>query len=83
MKPARLRVAAAALAGALVATCLPADDRPVPASVLLMAQPSEGTKSGFTSADDWRVEVERMLTALGDVDLDDDAEGSGSCTAYS
>ncbi len=48
-----------------------------------MAQPSEGTKSGFTSADDWRVEVERMLTALGDVDLDDDAEGSGSCTAYS
>ncbi len=83
MKPARLRVAAAALAGALVATCLPADDRPVPASVLVMAQPSEGTRNGFTSEDGWHVEIGRMLTALGDVDLNDDAEGSGSCTPYS
>ncbi len=69
-------------AGSLMGACLPADTRPVPASVLLMAQPSEATKSGFTSDDGWHVEVERMLTALGGVSLSSPGD-SGSCVSYS
>lgn len=77
------RCVALAAAAGLVATCLPADDRPVPGSVLVMAEPSEATKHGFTSSDDWEVKFDRVLLALGDVDLDDAVEDSGLCTAYS
>lgn len=69
--------------GVLFAACLPADNRPVPSSVLVLAEPSEATKNGFVSDDNWEVKFDRVLLTLGDVDLDDDAEDSGSCVAYS
>jgi hypothetical protein len=61
----------------MFAACLPADNRPVPASILVTAQPSEATKHGFVTDDGWEVKFDRVLLALGDVDLDDDAEDSG------
>ncbi|MBL8743646.1 MAG: hypothetical protein JNK04_21200 [Myxococcales bacterium] len=55
----------------------------MPASVLVTAEPSDATKSGFVTDDGWTVEFERVLLALGDVDLEDTVEGSGACSAYS
>jgi hypothetical protein len=67
----------------LLVGCLPADNRPVPASILVTAEPSDATKSGFVTDDGWEVKFDRVLLALGDVDLDEDAEDSGSCASYS
>lgn len=74
------------LSTSLAIGCLPADSRPTPGSVFVSAQPSEATRSGFTTADGWQVRFETFLTALGDVDLDNpDEDGAepGPCNQYS
>lgn len=76
------------LRGCLVAAslsgCLPADSRPEPARVFVTAEPSEGTRNGFTTADGWFVRFDRFVTAVGDVDLDGPAgRDDTSCNGYS
>jgi len=67
----------------VVGACLPSDNRPVPASILVTVEPSEATKNGFTSIDGWQITFDRVLVALGDVDLDDADETATACNAYS
>jgi hypothetical protein len=64
--------------------CLPADNRPEPTSVRVIAAPSEATASGFTTGDGWAVHFERLVTALGDVRLDAPQDrADDACNAYS
>jgi hypothetical protein len=74
-----LRLSNAALCLALVAAagCLPGDERPEPASLLVSAQPSEATAGGFTTADGWTVRFDRFVTALGDIRLHGAPDGHG------
>lgn len=85
MKRRSLLGGSASVAFALVvASCLPGDDRPIPGSVLVTAEPSAETAAGFTTADGWTVSFDRFITALGDVDLDSEEDGDEeSCTDYS
>lgn len=48
------------------------------------ARPSDATKAGFVTDDGWSIELERFVTALGGVDLDDPEDFEvDSCTSYS
>ncbi|MBL9022062.1 MAG: hypothetical protein JNL21_07660 [Myxococcales bacterium] len=52
--------------------------------MFVTAEPSEGTRNGFTTADGWFVRFERFVTAVGDVDLDGPAgRDDTSCNSYS
>jgi hypothetical protein len=75
--------ALALLVAAATGACLPPDDRPVPGSVLVTAEPSEMTKNGFVSADGWEVKLDRVMLTMGPVALSDEVEGSGKCVPYS
>lgn len=78
------RFATALVCGWVCCSCLPADTRPVPSSVYVTAEPSEALKEGFTTSDGWTIELERFVTALGDVDLDPEPDGAeDSCISYS
>lgn len=79
----RVPIVAAATA-LLCSTCLPDDDRPVPGSVLITAEPNRAISAGFETADGWSISFDRFVTALGGVDLDSDPDGrDDSCNAYS
>lgn len=68
----------ATLAGAwLLSSCLPGDTRPIPARVLLTAEPSPEVLSGVTTADGWQITFERLFVGIGQVSLDGDA-----CNTY-
>jgi hypothetical protein len=68
----------------LAGGCLPGDDRPEPATLLVTAEPSEATASGFSTDDGWTVEFDRFVTAIGDIDLDGpDGWDDDSCNSYS
>lgn len=82
----RSRLRAASLLGLTLyaGSCLPGDDRPIPGGVLVTAEPSAETTSGFTTVDGWTITFDRFITALGDVDLDSENDGDEeSCTDYS
>lgn len=67
-----------ALAGALLlSSCLPGDTRPIPASVLLTAEPSPGVLAGVTTEDGWQISFEQLLVGIGWVTLTGDA-----CNSY-
>jgi hypothetical protein len=65
------------------ASCLPADGRPEPGSLLLKAEPSEGTRNGFTTNDGWSIALDRFITALGGVEVDDPEGSENGCADYS
>jgi hypothetical protein len=68
----------------LAASCLPGDERPIPASVYVFAEPSAATRDGFITDDGWTISFDRFLTALGDVDLDADPDSNlETCSDYS
>lgn len=49
----------------------------------MTASPSPATRDGFTSEDGWEVRFERVITALGDIRLEDaEREGAKACNAY-
>ena len=64
-------------------SCLPADGRPEPGSLLLEAQPSEGTRNGFATSDGWSISLDRFITALGGVEVDDPEGQENGCADYS
>ena len=69
-----------ALVGALGLSCLPIDDRPPPASVLLRMSGTPTIASGIPSdalADGWSITFDKFLVSLGNASLNLD-----SCTAY-
>lgn len=53
--------------------CLPGDTRPEPAHIFVTAEASPATVNGFTTDDGWDVHFEKLLTALGNVQLEGDA----------
>ncbi|NOU32266.1 MAG: hypothetical protein HOO96_30540 [Polyangiaceae bacterium] len=67
----------AAAAGGAVYACLPADDRPPPASLTVTVSPSPKTLGGFDTSDGWSVRFDRVLMGFGGASLSD------TCTAYS
>ncbi len=69
---------------ALVASCLPGDTRPVPGNVTFSVDASDATKNGFSTSDGWTIHFDRLLTAVGDVGLNDFPDNrSTSCNEYS
>lgn len=69
-------LAAAALAQG---ACLPGDTRPVPGSLFVSVSPSPAVSEGFDTEDGYRVRFERLVSAVGDLDLErDDAD----CNRY-
>lgn len=62
---------------AIVAACVPADTRPVPASLLVTVGASEGARNGIATADGWAVSFDRVLVGIGRTTL------SRSCARYS
>lgn len=64
--------------------CLPGDERPPPGSLEVNVAPNEATSAGFTTDDGWTIRYDRFLTALGDIDLNDDDDGAAedSCNDY-
>ncbi|APR81936.1 Hypothetical protein A7982_07285 [Minicystis rosea] len=68
----------ATLAGALIlSSCLPGDTRPIPATVLLTAEPSPEVLSGVTTTDGWQITFEQLFVGIGYVSLEGDA-----CNTY-
>lgn len=57
-------------------SCLPADDRPAPGSLLVTASPSTAVERGMTTDDGWTLTYDRVLVGLGRVWLGED------CTSY-
>lgn len=53
--------------------CLPGDTRPEPAHIFVSAEASSASVDGFTTDDGWDVHLDKMLTALGNVQLVGDA----------
>ena len=67
------------IVGACVTACLPNDSRPTPGSVLVNATSDGVTKTGIASTvDGWAISFERVLVAIGNVELDGD-----HCVVYS
>jgi hypothetical protein len=71
---ARLAAVAALTLGA---SCLPADSRKPPGSVLLSVSPPEAQE--VTTADGWGVSLDRLLIGIGDLEL----SGARECEHYS
>jgi hypothetical protein len=62
-----------------LSACLPSDDRPNPAEVLVTAEPSRSTTSGLMTSDGWTVTFERVLMGLGNTGFKED----DACNEYS
>lgn len=62
---------------ALGYACVPADTRPVPASLYLTVSASQATAQGITTADGWSLAFDRVLVGIGRSSI------SSSCTRYS
>ncbi len=52
--------------------CLPGDLRPEPGSLRMGVVVNKATTTGFTTDDGWRIAFDRLVTALGNVSLEDD-----------
>lgn len=75
-----------ATSSSIANACLPADSRPEPGSVYVTAAPSEATRDGVTTDDDWRITFSRVVTSVGNIDLYNDPdteEGVDTCQPYS
>ncbi len=63
-----------AVLGAMVCQgCLPGDTRPEPAHLFVTAEASSASVDGFTTDDGWNIHFDKVLTALGNVQLVGDA----------
>ena len=72
------------LLAALFPACLPTDTRPPPSEVTLTASSSELTRTGIPlTVDGYRVDFERLLIALGQARIGDDARSAVTCSEYS
>jgi hypothetical protein len=58
-------------------SCLPADTRPPPATVLLDVSPNDASQKGVTTVDGWSISVDRFLVGIGDASVGD------ACISYS
>ncbi len=66
------------------AGCLPGDDRPEPASLLVTAEPASETTDGFDTSDGWTIRFDRFVTAIGDIRLrGPDGWDDNRCNDYS
>jgi hypothetical protein len=74
----RLEQAAVVVAAAaLLPGCLPDDTRPEPGSLLVNAAPSVAAGSGLSTPDGWMISFERLLAAIGAIQLEGD-----ECNGY-
>src|SRR5262249_35834172 len=72
---ARMCAISAFIVGACVTACLPNDTRPTPGSVLVNVTSDGVTNSGIPptdTVDGWGIAFERVLVAMGYVELDGD-----------
>lgn len=67
-----------ALSGLALASCLPGDTRPPPATVHVTAASTDSVQSGLFTADSWRITFSRFLVSIGRAELNGDA-----CNSYS
>lgn len=68
---------AVALAFVAAGSCLPADDRPPPGSLLLTVSPSPAVHAGTVTEDGWSVSFDRVVIGIGRASLGD------GCVSYS
>jgi hypothetical protein len=58
--------------------CLPGDERPPPARVELDASATDATGNTIETADGWTIQLEQVVTAIGNVEL----QGGDECNSY-
>jgi len=58
-------------------SCLPADTRPPPATVLLDVSPNDASQKGVTTVDGWSISIDRFFVGIGDASVGD------ACISYS
>ncbi len=70
---------AGASAGALavLASCVPADTRPVPGTLTMTVSPSPAVANGLVTADGWAVVFDRVLVSMGNAGLGDTCANYG------
>jgi hypothetical protein len=69
--------AATCALAAVVYACVPADTRPVPASLFMTVSPSPAVANGIVTADGWSLGFDRVLVGIGRTSI------SSSCARYS
>jgi hypothetical protein len=77
-----LKIGAVVCAAALLmvtAGCLPGDTRPVPERVDATVEPGPGLTYGIETADGWRISLDRVLLATGNLDFEND---DVTCNSY-
>jgi hypothetical protein len=72
------RLQTSIIASLALSSCLVADPRPEPGSVLITASSDDALRSGFITADGWTVRYERFLASIGNTSPEGD-----QCTFYS
>lgn len=70
-------LASACSVAAAIYACVPADTRPVPATLNLTVAASPATAGGLVTADGWTLSFDRVLVGIGRSSI------SSSCTRYS
>lgn len=73
---------ASLLVGAALGGCLPVDGRPEPGRMETFVQRSDTVIDGFVTDDGWTITFERFVTALGDVELEEDTCNDYTFTRY-
>jgi len=69
----------ATLLAPFASACLPQDERPPPASLLVTASGSQATQQGFETDDGWHIQFTRFIVSIGHADF----TKSDACTTYS
>jgi hypothetical protein len=69
---------------AVTVSCLTADDRPPPGSLLVTVSPSDAVMQGVETVDGWRIVFSKAVVSIGGVGLGNRGEGlDTTCDTYS
>lgn len=71
------RITTCFLLGWATNSCLPADTRPPPATVLVDVSGNDASQNGVTTVDGWSISIDRFLIGIGD------ASAGDNCISYS
>jgi hypothetical protein len=78
MRAVQLRLLSSAwLLAYCASSCVPADTRPVPATIDLEISPNDASQEGIATTDGWMLTIDRFFVGIGDADVGD------TCLKYS